>query len=331
MIITRERLTELAREEAKRRAANGRLVTAYLVGSVAYGEPLYAGCTDVDVILVYSSPPIQTREILPLSPDVHLDLYHREQQEFEPPRELRTDPDLGPSLYHAVRLHDPDHFFDWIQAAACAQFDRPDNQLARSFAHLQRARSIRKDLDAGLRWTHSYLQAALDGANAVASLVGRPAYGRRIVRGLRAAFADLDRLDLFAHFQHLYGADRVQDWRLADWLAGWAKGYDHTLKSMGGSHLHAVRRDYFLRAFQLMAEADEPEAVVLPLLQNWAALAAPQSEDGKLAQEMEHAWAGLLRATGLAAENRKQRKDDLEAFLDSIERYLVQWGEDHGA
>lgn len=333
MIITRERLTELARQEAEKRADRGRLLTAFLIGSVAHGEPLFAGCADIDMVFIHPSPPVRAREVVPLSPDVHFDIFHRHQSDFDPPRELRTDPDLGPDLYHAIPLHDPDHYFDWVQAAACAQFSRADNQLARSHALLARARQAHRELDStDPSWSGCFLQSALDGANALAGLATGPASGRLIINQLRTALLSADRPDLMGQFLGLYGADDLSGWHLGEWLAAWAKAYDRSLEQTTSSPLDPVRRDYFLRAFQQLAEENQAEAVVLPLILNWPELPSPPVEaDGRLAEETSRAWQDLLIATGLGADSREKRQGELEAFLDEVERYLVRWGEDHGA
>ncbi len=140
MIITRAKLVELARREAEARAASGDLVSAYLVGSVAYGEPLLGGTADIDLVLIHAEDPATDREIVPLSADVHLDIVHHGRQRYAQPRGLRIDPWLGPAISGPVFLYDPQHFFEWAQAGARGQFFRADHTLARARSLLQAAR-----------------------------------------------------------------------------------------------------------------------------------------------------------------------------------------------
>lgn len=329
MIITRDRLVELAREEAETRASRRPLLAAYLVGSVANGDPLFAGAADIDLILIHPAPPLRPHEIVGLSADVHLDIFHRSRQEYDPPRELRTDPDLGPGLYNAIRLHDPDHFFDWVHAAACAQFDSPQNRLARAEAFLQRARRGCAGLSQADSWPQVFAHSALDGANAVATLSGPPAAGRRVVDSLRQTLSQLDRLDLFASFLQLFGANQLDGWDLPSWLTTWAKSYDLALTGSDNSSLAPVRRDYYLRAFQAMADREQAASIVLPLLLLWPTVLP--SADHPRAEEIFSAWNSLLQAAGLDPEHQPHRLTDLEGFLDRIERGLLEWGEAHGA
>lgn len=329
MIITRDRLIDLAREEAETRASRRPLLAAYVVGSVAQGEPLYGGSADIDLVLIHSAPPLRQREIVELSEDVHFDIFHKARGEYDPPRELRTDPDLGPGLYNAVRLHDPDHFFDWVQAAACAQFDSPQNRLARAEAFLQRARASRAALRHADCWPQAFSRAALDGANAIACLLGPPATGRRLVESLREAFGQLDRLDLFGDFLRLFGAHGLDGWDVPSWLATWAKSYDLAIAADADPTFAPVRRDYYLRAFQVMADRGQAEAIVLLLLMHWPPV-LPASDHPR-AEEVQDAWNNLLSAAGVDPQFQPTRETELERFLDQIERAILHWGEIHGA
>lgn len=330
MIITRERLIELGRREATERGERQRLAAVYLVGSVVEGDPLVGGSADIDLVLIHNLSPLRPREIVRLSTDVHLDLHHRARAEFEAPRQLRTDPDLGPALCHSIRLHDPEHFFDWVQASACAQFHHPSNRMARARALLTRARTLQRSLSVDDGWQRRLASAAVDGANAAATLGGQPAHGRRLVPGLRTRLDALDQLALFAGFLRVFDADQSAGWDLPGWMAHWAKAYDASLEQSEDKVRAPVRRDYFLRAFQTLAEADMAEAVVVPLLLTWPALDAEQVPEVVMA-DCTGARQSLYAACGLQDAKLAERRTRLDAFLDDVELFLEAWGSEHGA
>lgn len=329
MIITRERLIELAEREAAKRGERRGLLAAYVVGSVAAGDPLLAGCADVDVVMIHADPPLRDREIVPLSPDVHLDLHHHTRSRFDPPRALRTDPDLGPALCQAIRVYDPDHFFDWVQAGACAQFDLPAHRVGRGRRLLSRAREIRASLGASDSSPQDFLRAAFDGANAALMVGGPPCTGRRLIPEFRERFDQMDQLHLFRELIQLYGGDRADSWNLPDWIAAWAKDCDRTISEGTSPLMLPVRRDYFLRAFHELADSGQPEAILPLLVIHWPGSSQLRDGSGSPVEHSE-AYDDLLNTVDLTPERVESRKFDLEAVLDQMELSLEAWAERHG-
>ncbi|MDX1601351.1 MAG: hypothetical protein R3191_07555, partial [Anaerolineales bacterium] len=188
MIITPERLLDLARAEVERRADGQRVRCAFVSGSTVTDDPLLGGTADVDTVLIYRDHPLHDRELVRLSQDVHLDLYNYADRNLAPPRDLRTDPVLGPAIATGVSAFDPEHHFDWLQAGVRAHYRRPDQRMARSMSLLDQARSTRRELDQfGIRWPQNFADAAFNAANAAASLTDDPASGRRAPLQLRRA------------------------------------------------------------------------------------------------------------------------------------------------
>jgi hypothetical protein len=330
VIITRERLIELAEREAEKRGQRRRLVAAYVVGTVATGDPLLAGSADVDIVMIHSEPPLRDREVVTLSPDVHLDLHHYDRARYGQPRELRIDPDLGPSLCRAIRVFDPDHFFDWVQAGACAQFDLPSQRVTRGRTLLARAREKREALRADSVAALNFTTAAFDGANAAMMVSGLPCSGRRLIPDLRARFEQLDRLDLFRHLIELFKADQADSTSVADWIADWAKAYDRLMSEGADPLKQPARRDYFLRAFHELADAGQPEAIMPLLIMHWPGIDGEAEGEPELSAEYR-GYQDLLRATDLMPDQMESRKHDLEATLDEMEMFLEDWAERHGA
>ena len=131
MRITRALLHKLARDNAEKIVRRNReLVCIYLTGSLLEAEPLLGGTTDIDLIVVHNSQPAYPREMVHLSDEVHLDIAHLSIDSFRQPRSLRTDPWLGSFLNaNPTLLHDTQHWFEFTQASAGAQFDQPENVI----------------------------------------------------------------------------------------------------------------------------------------------------------------------------------------------------------
>lgn len=329
MIITPERLLDLAREETERRARSNRVRCAFVTGSAVSGDPLLGGTADVDLVLIHRDHPLRERELVRLSQDVHLDLYQYAEGELDPPRDLRTDPVLGPAIASGVTVYDPEHRFDWLQAGVRAHFRRPDQRLARSAARLQRARSTRRALaQSGEGWPQVLARAAFQGANAAAALTREAAAGRRAILQVREALIAADRADLYADLIKLLGMDDSAAWDLPAWLSAWAKAYDSATQERSEPTLSEVRRDYYLRGFQALADDGETQAVIYGLISTWP---LPQGEESEPPEAEQAAWLDLLGSIGLAGESPEAASRQLEGYLDQIELYLETWGAEHGA
>ncbi|MCX6069670.1 MAG: deoxynucleoside kinase [Chloroflexi bacterium] len=226
MIVTRAKLIDLARREAETRAASGDVVSAYLVGSVAYGEPLLGGTADVDLVLIHAKAPDVDREMVPLSADIHLDIVHHARERYAQPRGLRVDPWIGPAISGPVFLYDPQHFFEWAQAGARGQFFRADHAVARARSMLQSARThLPHPLPPQLE-ADTLLETTLDGANAAASLAGAPAAGRRLLLDLERRAQTLGRPEVSDGLVRLLGIDRCDGREVPSWLGAWARAFD---------------------------------------------------------------------------------------------------------
>ena len=330
MIITRAKLIDLARREAEARAASGDVVSAYLVGSVAYGEPLLGGTADVDLVLIHAEAPQVDREMIPLSADVHLDIVHHGRERYAQPRGLRVDPWIGPSISGPVFLYDPQHFFEWAQAGARGQFFRADHALARARSLLLSARShLPHPLPPQLE-VATLIEAALDGANAAASLAGAPAAGRRLLLDLERRAQALGRPELSDGLMRLIGIDRGDAKEAPSWLAAWARAFDAASPLTTDPRLAPCRRSYHLSGYQALAEAGRPDAVVLPLLLIWdrtiRVLEAYQQ-----AAPFRPAWEDALQRLGLSPEALKPRALELESYLDAMETLMDAWAVRNGA
>lgn len=328
MRITREKLVELARREAERQGAAEGVVAVYGIGSLARGDPLLGGAADIDLVVIHRDTPPLRREVIPLSEEVHLDIAHHTRQAYEKPRQLRVHPWNGPAICEPLFLHDPQHFFEWVQAGVRGQFFRAENRLARAAAFLRAARQRRQGLRQAPSWVQAFAKAALEAANAAACLTGFPAAGRAAALGLRERLLGLGRPDLYAGFLALLGAQDLDGWRAPEWLSAWGRAFD-AARASSDPALHPGRRLYYLRAFQSLAEAGEVEALVWPLLTTWSR-AVSSLRGSPAVAEHTPTWEAALAALGLDPAQRPRREQELEAYLDEVEAFLETWAQEQG-
>lgn len=139
--IERATLIKIARDTVTRRmAARPSLISAYLIGSVAAGEPLLGEATDIDLVFIDADPLPVTREVVRLTDQVALDIHHRGRIDYANPKSLRGHPWLGPELAEPMFLSDPQHFFELAQSSARGQFYRAEYVAARARTFLAWAR-----------------------------------------------------------------------------------------------------------------------------------------------------------------------------------------------
>src|SRR5258707_4183424 len=117
---------------AARMAARPSLLSAYLIGSVAAGEPLLGEATDIDLVLIDSNPPPVAREVVRLTDQVALDIHHRGRADYANSKSLRGHPWFGPELAEPMFISDPQHFFELAQSSARGQFYRAEYVAARA-------------------------------------------------------------------------------------------------------------------------------------------------------------------------------------------------------
>lgn len=330
MRITRRKLIELARDEALARAENGGLISAYLIGSVAHGDPLLGGTADIDMVLIHDEPPHRPREIVRLSHQVHFDIAHHHKQQYERPSELRTDPWLGPALCEPIFLHDPEHFFEWAQAAARGQYYRADHTHERSQGFLALARQQASLLPLSGRWERAFLTATLNAANSVASLYKFPVAGRRLVLALQQQARALDMLEVYGRFLKLIGADQLHEWSIADLYQPWTHAFDAAISLNHDEMLVDSRKDYYLKGFQALSDQGQQKAVLWPLFFTW------ERSIQALAQHADHerhqsAWQQALASIKLDEAHRSDREAALLEFIQLVDHRLVAWAEAHGA
>ncbi|MCP4139638.1 MAG: hypothetical protein GY755_05005 [Chloroflexi bacterium] len=325
MRITRDLLLRLAKENTEERAFNTEsIIAAYLSGSLLNEEPLLGGTTDIDLVFIHNTPPALPREIKALSPDIHLDIHHRYEKDYDPPRALRSDPWLGNELYAPILLYETKHFFEFHQASLRAGFDEPKNLLKRAYKLLNHARKNWMDLqfnaaDATPASILDYLEALHSAANAIAELKGNPLSERRILLDLPIYAEAIERPEFARGFLGLLGGTEITSASLSEWLPAWENFYTFASEAMGTDiRIHNARQAYYKSAIATILEGENPLAALYPLLLTWT-LSAKSLPENQIS-----AWEDACMLLKIGGEHFESRLEGLDQYLDNIEEMLEE-------
>ncbi|MBT3338311.1 MAG: hypothetical protein HN855_10295 [Anaerolineae bacterium] len=331
MRITRDLLLRLAKENTEERAFNDdTIIAAYVSGSLLREEPLLGGATDIDLVFVHNTPVETPREIKALSPDVHLDIHHRNEKDYHPPRELRGNPWLGYELYDPILLYETKHFFEFNQASLRAGFDEPKSLLKRSYTLLNHARKIWMDLQLNVEVVNpeaitKYLDALLHAANAVAELTGPPLSERRILLDFPARAEAIQHPEFTPALFGLLGGTEIVGSNLDEWLPAWKNFFNFASEaSLVDTRVHAARLPYYQKAIEAILASENPLAALYPMLLTWtlAANALPENQIS--------AWQSACQLLGFDTEGFEKRLAAIDHYLDSIEETLEEMLTSHG-
>ncbi len=336
MRITRETLIKFAHDAAVQRArVSRRIVCIYLTGSLLEDTPLLGGTTDIDLVIIHDSEPLQPREVIKLTDDIHLDIGHFDQAAFRQPRHLRTDPWLGPFIYSKPMVfHDTQHWFDFIQASTGAQFFQPDYILQRANTLAQAARQSWMDLQLNPGDSHPqrisrFLSTVQNAGNALVSLTGegKPLTERRFLQQLPARLHELNQPELISGLISLFLSNpEALEATWGQWLVAW----EETLNTIGKEgdippQLHPIRRQYYLRGVSALWEENHSAALWL-LLRSWTLAAGLLSADAPAAA----GWQAACQALHLDEDHFDDRLQALDQYLDRVEETLDTWARANG-
>jgi len=324
MRVTRESLIRIARETAQERAYNDPgIITAYLTGSLATpADPMLGGTTDIDLVLIHTTPPALRREIVKLTPDFHLDILHRTKTDLRSPRELRADPVLGCEMYDPLLLYQREKFFEFVQAGLRAgfEFHAPALALARCRTLLAEARQCWIDLSdlvperAGATQVRQFLRGVERAANSLAELHGAPLAERRFLLDFPSRAQATERHDFTATLFGLLGAADLETDRILHWLTDWEQAFLQASKHPAvEAHIHEARLNYYKKAIRSMLEGEIPTAVLWPLLYTWTSSVSVLSEAESLP------WKKACEHLGLLGQPFLERIQELDRFIDEIE------------
>ena len=330
MRITRETLVRIAKETAQKRTlTDPGLVAAYLTGSLRSENPFLGNSTDIDIVLVHAGQPKVRREILPVTPEIHLDIVHNPRSEYEKPKELRIHPWLGPELYDPLPLYVTQHFFEFIQAGVRAEFAEPVNVLARARRNAEHARQIWSGLqlsqETGPALLLAYLKGINHAANAVALLTGRPLAERRFMLQFEERAAAAGAPGLAAGLVGLLGGSQVDAATLSKFLTEWEESFiDASKRNKAHVSLATPRLAYYKLAFEAMLTGESPQSVLWPLVHTWTLAAAVLPPTHRLK------WQAACETLGLTGQAFTGRLKELDLFLDTVEELLEDMASSQG-
>jgi hypothetical protein len=333
MRITPEILRKIARDTvAQRTKSNRNILAVYLIGSLLKEDPLIGGTTDIDLVFIHNGEAPFAREIIRLTDEVHIDIAHHSRFLYHQPRELRVHPWMGPTIYGCKILYDPQHFMDFTMASASAQFLQPENVLARANQQVEQARQTwlsyqLETPEAGPEEIDSYLKAVENAANAAASLTGAPLPERRALLEYPQRAEAAGRPGLQKGLLGLLGANHADPELVQSWLPQWRKALESTPAENRPPRLHIHRIPYYQRSFDYFLSTSEPMNLLWPLLHTWteaANLLPPESDPYK-------EWAAAMDRLELRGAHFEERLSGLDAFLDTVEDLIENWGRQHGA
>ncbi len=332
MRITRESLIRLARESVAFRLMKDRqILCVYLTGSILSRDPLIGGTTDIDLIMVHPDDPPFPREIVKVSDEVHLDIFHHPQSLYQFPRHLRADPWLGSFLCaNPMTLHDVHHWFEFTQASVFAQFNQPDNILERSRSLYNNARQTWWDLrneeySSPIKKVQGYLQSIENAANAIACLNGVPLTERRLFLNFPQRAQACGAPELSAQLSALIANQNLSDENWQQWLPKWREDLKHVSSLTAIPYqLSPYRLNYYSRAASSLW-SDHPTAAFWIMLNTWTSAVEVTNED-----QFSDTWMETCRLMGFLDENFLERIGQLDSLLDSIDETLDLWADANG-
>jgi len=268
-MLEQQTLLRLARDYAARKAAERpSLRSALLVGSVARGEPPLGDAVDLDILLIDDAPPEVRSELMRLSDFVLVEAIYVSPSEHANRKALRVHHFHAPMLNDALPLHDPRHYFDLVQAAIRAPYNRSDHIYARArSAHTAAAHAFENLLsftEDTIPETLSFNQLAhfhdtlYLAALAVILLTGQPeAVGpRKLMVRFETATRKLGNPELYSTFLAALGARGVPPTTVEalvnDWLTLYKAANQREAAAIGQTSpaTHPFKRSYYERGFR---------------------------------------------------------------------------------
>jgi hypothetical protein len=330
MQISRETLIRIAKETAEKSAlSDPNLVAAYLTGSLRTADPFMGNTTDVDIVFIHAGEPKIRREILPLTPEIHLDIFHSPRRLYEKPKDLRVHPWLGPELYDPLPLYVTRHFFEFVQAGVRDRYNDPASIQARSHQLAQAARQTWSSLQTspahGPAQVLKYLKTIYLAANAVAVLTGAPLAERRFLLQFPARARAVGKPELAAGLLSLLGANSVDKTALAGFLPDWEKNFLEAAASPAVDKCIATARlGYYKLSFEAMLSGELPQALLWPLLLTWTLAVA-------VLPTLWHVrWHSACEMLGLDEASFSARLPEVNYFLNGTEAILKKQAASQG-
>jgi len=326
MRITRESLLALAKTSAADLAGRDRtLICVYLTGSLLDQDFMLGNTADIDLICVHSgkcsAPP---REVKRITDEITLDIAHLPDTRFREPRFLRKDVWLGSFLWQGVKvLYDSEHWFEFVQAGATAQFMSPENILSRACSLAAYSRRLWRELDeqppeGTTQRLDIFFQALEDGGNAIACLGGVPLTLRRFWQQLPQRSIDASAPELAGSLQRLVTIEISSDELWQNWFNSWIAILDETGKQPKcPAELRPCRKKYYSEAISGL-RSENPLAALWILLRTGLKAGRSARSNSPVHKQLARVAEGL----GFGSEDFAGKLKGLDQWLDSLESLL---------
>lgn len=335
MRITHKLLVQNAKQLVNQRRASDRsLLCAYLSGSFAatdsVEEALIGGAGDIDLVFVHNRLDQPYRELIPLTDDLHHDIWHVAQSAYDDPKQLRGNPWIGHDLFSKPQVfYNHNHWFDFVLAGAFSKYNLPENVVQRGVHFISRARQGLQTMafseQAHADWLITYLRALSDSANALAILTGGPLSLRRLILDFPARAAALDDPAWTGRLIEAYSNGVPTQEQFDAWLAEWQRHFARMPQDKPRGYpieLSPVRTNYYKNAMEALRET-APMAAVWILIYTLALYLSTANPE--LSTDSGDNPSQYLAALALTPEDVAERSQNLEALVDDCEETLEQW------
>ena len=303
-----------------------------MTGSMIYKHPFLGGTTDIDLIFIHDNEPEIEREIIPICDEVHLDISHLSHERFKKPRTLRTDPWIGSFLCeNAVQMHDSAHWFEYTQAAVCAQFSKPEYVIQRAKPFAEASREIWRTLSAneiapGPFKLYKYLKSLEYAANAIVSLSHPPLTERRFLLNFPERAAAINRPGLSSGLVDLFTNDSISNDDWSNYIKFWTTSLTTAgKKKVRPERINPARIAYYTDAAAILWD-DHPTAALWLMLRIWTQALCYLSETTTTRKR----WEKLCSSLELDDENLTRRIPSLDNYLDVVEETIDNWALENG-
>jgi hypothetical protein len=333
MRITRDTLLKAAKTYVMQQTMRDRhVICVYLTGSLIDDLPLLGGTADIDLVFVHDDTPPAPREIVRLTPTVHLDLAHHDQTIYKEPKKLRLDPWVGSYLIKdPVVLYGTQHWFEYVQAIVASQFSHPENVYQRGFTLAEKARQTWLDYqlnpqEADIQHIWAYLKALEEASNALVILNDPPLTERRFLLDFPDKVTALGYPEMAANLINLF----IPNQEILNDLSGLIKTWSQELTNREGEkaypvELHPHRINYYTSAVEALS-MDHPAAAMWILLRTWTRYALYFKDS----PEKTEKWFSAFSDAFFLGEHFQQRLDELDQYLDKTEEIIENWGKTNG-
>jgi hypothetical protein len=326
MRITRESLLSLANNSATEMAKHdGTVICIYLTGSLLGQDFMLGNTADIDLVCVHSGKYSATaREVIRVSDEITIDIAHLSDSRFGEPRSLRQDAWLGSFLWQGVKvLYDNEHWFEFMQAGATAQFMSLENLLVRARSLTDHARQLWRFLDEQppentTQKVDLFFQALEHGGNAIACMTGVPLTIRRYWQQLPQRAIAAGAPELAGSLQRLVTEEIPGDELWQKWFEQW----NIILNEAGRqpkcpAELLPCRRKYYSEAISFL-RAENSLAALWILLRTGLKAGMSARSNSAVHKQLAIIASGL----GFGGDNFPGRLKGLDQWLDNLESFL---------